>query len=93
MQKHVHPRECKGGVVLLLAIDGDAAWRFVGSFKQQRTGAASGVVNRLVLAGVGINVNHLCHDAGNLGWGVKLPLALARLGGEVTHEVFVGVAE
>ena len=32
-------------------------------------------------------------DAGDLGGGVELALALAALGGEVAHEVFVGVAQ
>ena len=37
--------------------------------------------------------NHLSHHAGNFRWGVELPLALARLGGEVAHQLFVGVAQ
>ena len=32
-------------------------------------------------------------DAADLGGGVELALALAALGGEVPHQVFVGVAE
>ncbi|GAB6043472.1 hypothetical protein JCM17961_41500 [Endothiovibrio diazotrophicus] len=33
------------------------------------------------------------HHPAHLGGGVELPLALAALGGEVAHQVFVGVAE
>ena len=35
----------------------------------------------------------LRHDAADFGGGVELPLALAALGGEVPHQIFVGVAQ
>jgi hypothetical protein len=46
--------------------------------------------------GAGLRVtdaDDLRHDAADLGWGVELALALATLGGEVPHQVFVGVAQ
>ena len=52
VQKHVHPRERVRGVVLLLTKDGDAARCFIDSFKQQRTGTASGIVDGVILTGV-----------------------------------------
>ena len=39
------------------------------------------------------DADDLGHDARNFRRRVELPLALARLGGEVAHQVFVGVAE
>ena len=37
--------------------------------------------------------DHLRHDSGHFGGGVELPLAFARFGGEVHHQVFIGIAE
>ena len=53
VQDHVHPGQRPGGVVHLLAVDRDAAGRLVGGLEEQRAGAAGGVVDGLVLAGVG----------------------------------------
>ena len=39
------------------------------------------------------DADHLGDDAADLGGRVELPLALAALGGEVPHQVLVGVAE
>ena len=39
------------------------------------------------------NANHFGDDAADLGGGVELALALAALGGEVAHEVLVGIAQ
>ena len=65
-----------------------------GDLEQQRSGAAGRVVDGgRGLAVVGGNADHPGDDAADLGRGVELPLALAALGGEVAHQVFVGVAE
>ena len=82
-----------GGVVLLLAVDRDAARRFGGGLEQQRARAAGRVVDGLVLAGVRADADDLGQDPGDLGRRVELALALAGLGGEVPHQVLVGVAE
>ena len=39
------------------------------------------------------DADDLGHDARDFRRGVELALALARLGGEVAHQVFVGVAQ
>ena len=39
------------------------------------------------------DADHLGDDAADFGGRVELPLALAALGGEVPHQVLVGVAE
>ena len=39
------------------------------------------------------DADDLRHDAADLGGRVELALALAALGGEVAHQVFVGVAQ
>ena len=93
MQDHVHSRQCPGGVVHLLAVDGDSAGSLIGGLEQQRSGTAGGVVDCLVLAGVRVDADHLGHDAGDFGGRVELPLALARLSSEMPHQVLVGVAQ
>ena len=67
VQDHVHLGQRPGGVVLLLAVDRDAARRFGGGLEQQRAGAAGRVVDRLVLAGVLADADDLGQDAGHLG--------------------------
>ena len=86
-------RQRPGGVVLLLAVDRDAAGRLGGDLEQQRARAAGGVVDGLVLAGVRADADDLGQHPRDLGRRVELALGLARLGGEVPHQVLVGVAE
>ena len=45
------------------------------------------------LYGFGGDADGLGHDAADFGRGVELALALAALGGEVPHEILVGIAE
>ena len=40
-----------------------------------------------------MDTDDLSHDAAYFGGGVELTLALAALGGEVPHQVFVSIAE
>ena len=42
---------------------------------------------------MGIDVNHLCHNAGNFGRCVELSFTLSAFGSEVPHQVFVGVSK
>ena len=93
VQDHVHSRQRPGDVVHLLAIDADAVRRLVGGFEQQRARATSGIVDGLVRAGIGADTDHLRYDARDLGRGVELPFALPGLGGEMAHQVLVGVAQ
>ncbi len=93
VQDHVHARQTGGGVVHFLAVDGQPVRRLVGHLDQQRAGAAGRVVDSLLLAD-GLPCAHdLRHHPRDLGRGVELPLALAALGGEVAHQVLVGVAQ
>ena len=65
-----------------------------GDFEQQRTGAAGGVVGGGGSHGIPRrDADDLGHDPADLGRGVELPLALAALGGEVAHEILVGIAQ
>ncbi len=94
MQDHVHAGETGGGHVLLLPFERDVLARLGGHLQQQRAGAAG----RVVGGGGGLGVlrrdaDDLGDDAADLGGRVELPLALAALGGEVPHQVLVGVAE
>ncbi len=67
---------------------------FVAHLQQQRAGTAGRVVDGGVAAGLRVaDAEDLRHDAADLGGRVELALALAALGGEVPHQVFVGVAQ
>ena len=73
---------------------GDFHAGFITDFEEQGAGAASGVIDGGAGGGGCVaDADDLGHDAADLGGGVELALALAALGGEVVHEVFVGVAE
>ena len=94
MQDHVHAGETGGGHVLLLSFEGDVLAGLGGDLQQQRAGAAGGVVGGG--GGHGVrrrDADDLGDDAADFGRGVELALALAALGGEVPHEIFVGIAE
>ena len=97
VQDHVHHGQRLGGVVHFLPVERKvepgAALGFVVRLEQERAGAARRIVDGLVGALRAADANHLGHDARNFRRRVELALALARLGGEVAHEVFVGVAE
>ena len=92
VQEHVHPGQRPSGDVHFLAVDRDAAWRLVGRLQEQGAGTAGGIVDGLVLAGFYADPDHLCHDSRDFRWGVELSLALAALGREMAHQVFVGIA-
>ena len=47
VEYHVNSRQRIGGIVHLLAVDGDAVRRLVGGLEQKRAGAARGVVDGL----------------------------------------------
>src|ERR1019366_9319242 len=94
VQDHVHAGEASGGGVLFLPVEGDFGAGFVAHFEEEGAGAAGRVVD----GGAGgsgrlADAHDFRHDAGDLGGGVELALALAAFGGEVAHEVFVGVAQ
>ena len=94
VQDHVHARQAAGGGVLFLPVERDGGAGLVAHLQQQRAGAAGGVVDGGGGAGLGVaDADDLRHDAADLGGRVELALALAALGGEVPHQVFVGVAE
>ena len=94
VQDHVHAGESAGGGILLLAVDGGFCLCFVGDLEQKRAGAASGIVDGGFGSGVGLaDAEDLGDDATDFGGGVELAFALATFGGEVAHEVFIGVAE
>src|ERR1039457_2870504 len=93
VQDHVHAGESGGSGVLFLAVEGDLDAGRVADFQQQGAGAAGGVVDGGRGGGSVADADDLGHDAGDLGGGVELALALAAFGGEVAHEVFVGVAQ
>ena len=96
VEDHVHLGECRRRVVHFLTVEGQVqagtAPGFVMRLEQQRAGPAGDVVDGLVGAGGAADTDHPGHDARNLGGGIELPLTLARFGGEVAHQVLIGVA-
>ena len=94
VQDHVHVGQARRGDVLLLPFDGDAVPGLAGHLQEQRARAAGRVVggggrHRVVRR----NADHPGDDPADLRGGVELPLTLATLGGEVPHQVLVGVPE
>ena len=93
LQDHVHARQAAGGGIFFCPLSVTGV-RFAGDLQQQRAGAAVRVVDgRPGARRYAANVKDLRDDATHLSRGVELPLALAALGGEVPHRVFVGVTE
>lgn len=94
VQDHVHVGEAHGGGVLFLPVEGDLAPGLVADLQEEGTGTAGRIVNGGIGGGFGgVDFEYPGDDPANLGGSVELPLALAALGGEIPHEVFVGVAE
>src|ERR1700674_5785018 len=94
VQDHVHPRQAAGGSVFFLPVQRDRSAGLVADLQEQRAGTAGRVVNGRGGAGLRVvDADDLRHDAADFGGRVELPLALATLGGEVPHQVFIGVAE
>ena len=97
VQDHVHLGQGAGGVVHFLAVDAQVevggVLGLVMGFQQQRARAAGRVINSLGAVGGCANADDLSHNPRDFCRGVELPLALARLGGEVAHQVFVSIAE
>ena len=77
-----------------LPVECDLGAGFVAHFEQEGAGSAGGVVDGGAGGSGGVtDTDDLRHDARDLGGGVELALALAAFGGEVAHEVLVGVAQ
>ena len=93
MKDHVHARQGAGGVILLLAVDGNLGLGFIGGFEQQRAGSTGGIVNGGGSTGSGADANDFGHDAGDFSRRIELAFAFTALGGEVAHQVLVGVAK
>ena len=83
-----------GGSIFFLPIERDLRAGLIANFQQQRARAASGVINSGCAGRLRVmDANDLRDDAADLGGSVELALALATLGGEVPHQVFVGVTQ
>jgi hypothetical protein len=94
VQDHVHSGESSRRNVLLLPVERDGGAGLVSYFQEQRAGTTGWIVNGGGRARLRApDSKNLRHDAADLGGGVELALALATLGGEVPHQVFIGIAE
>jgi len=73
-------------------VTGERAWS--ANFQEQRAGAAGGIVDSGVAGSVGgADGEDLGDDAADFRRRIELAFALATLGGEVAHQIFVGIAE
>ena len=94
VEDHVHAGQAARRRVLLLSVEGQLGAGLVGHFQEQRAGPASRVIDGRVRAGPGgADAEDLGNDAADFGGRVELAFTLAALGGEVPHQVFVGVAK
>ena len=97
VQDHVHACQRAGGVVHLLAVDRQvepgARLGLVVRLQEQRTRSAGRVVDALGGTAGAAELDHHRNHPRDFGRGVELALALAGFGGEVAHQVFVGVAQ
>ena len=98
VEDHVHVSQTGGGGVFLLTVEGDlhvpAVAGLVADFEQERAGPAGRIVNGGVAGDGSVpDTEDASDDARDFGWGVELAFALAAFGGEVAHQVLVGVAQ
>ncbi len=102
---HVHPRQGGGDTVALLPVYGrrkpggkppaqsQAVDGLLAGAQERRTRAAGGVVNGLPGPFQGTQAAQARQGDGHAGRGVELPLAFARIDGELAHHVLVDVTE
>jgi hypothetical protein len=103
VQQHVHTRKVVGGDVLFLAkdfADGAACMRHLFAHVQQQRARAAGEVHHALQPFLGASFRLLAvqrddggQDVGNLLRGIKLARLLARPGGELADQVFIGIAQ
>ena len=94
VQDHVHARQTAGGRVLFLTVERDGRPRFIPDLEQQRPRTAGRVVDGCRRARLRLmDADDLRHNAADFGGRVELSLAFAALGGEVAHQVFVGIPQ
>ena len=93
MQDHIHHRETACRDVHFLAEDRQLDRGRLGRFQKQGPRATGRVIDALLGVCGPLNATDRGDDARDLCRGVKLTFALAGLGCEIPHEVFVGVTE
>jgi hypothetical protein len=94
VKNHVHAGKAARSRVLFLPVQRDGRAGLVSNLQEHRAGTAGWVIHSRIRARLGgTDAHDLGDDAANLGRCIKLALALAALGREMPHEVFVGVAE
>ena len=94
MQDHVHAGKTGGSGILLLTVKRHALRNFVSDLQEKRSRAAGGVIDGGIAGCPGVaNADDLRHDSADLGGCVELPFAFAAFGGEMAHQIFIGVAE
>ena len=93
VKNQVHFCKARRCGFFFLAVNGDVEGSLVGCADEERARTARGVVNGSVPVLDFPKADDFCQDAAHFCRGVELPLALAAFGGEVAHQVFVGIAQ
>jgi len=93
VENQVHFRKARRRGFFFLAVNGDVEGGFVSCANEERARTARRVVNGGIPVLDFPQANDFRQDAAHFCRGVELPLALAAFGGEVTHQVFVGIAQ
>lgn len=98
VQDHVHAGETGSGGILLLTVEGDfhllAMTGLRSDLQEQGSRSTGRIVSGGVISRSGMtDTQNLGDDAADFRRGVELPLALSTLGGEVPHEILVGITK
>ncbi len=94
MQDHVHARQTAGRCVFFLTVERDGSPRFIPDLEQERPRSAGGVADGCCGARLRLtDADDLRHDLADFAGRIELSLAFSALGGEVPHQVFVGVTQ
>ena len=94
VQDHVHARQTARRRVFFLTVKRDRRPRFIPHLEQQRPRSAGRVADGCRRARLRLtDADDLRHNAADFARRVELSLALAALGGEVPHQVFIRIAQ
>ena len=93
MENQVHFCKARRRGFFFLTVNGDVEGSLVGCANEERARTARRVVNGRVSVLDFPQADDFRQDAAHFCRSVELPLALAAFGGEVAHQVFVGIAQ
>ena len=95
VQDEVHLGKTGSSHFLLLSPNGNLKGSFIRCANQKRTGAAGRVIHGVPLISFlnAVDANHFGKNTGDFGRCIELALAFTTFRGEITHQIFIGVAK